>query len=178
MTELSRNLRANAEAVESNLGGSQFGEFDPMFSALNYSYSWKLYMARRIRAANGAVAVSLLPFAFLFSYILCILTVAKRTLSIGLFSARPTGPVTSTGTNPPRRAQVSTTRVAGMAPGFRPVRGTLVQRLTRSARVLVLPRAEHRTHRSGVETAPAFVPACLLTCRTNSTRWQGHGSRG
>ncbi|MFB6165165.1 MAG: hypothetical protein ABEJ31_08400, partial [Haloarculaceae archaeon] len=46
------NLKGNAETVESNLEGSQFGEFDVVFSALNYNYSWKIYAARRIRAEN------------------------------------------------------------------------------------------------------------------------------
>jgi hypothetical protein len=173
MAEFTENLKGNAEAVQSNLEGSQFGEFDVVFSALNYNYSWKLYAARRIRAENEAVltgeardafddlidalelfgparehfktlyfqwalidlsrmmlyasvpalfaavtgilylepalfpgsvfgvrtlvvvvsagvAVSLLPFAFLASYILRIITVAKRTLAIGPFILRET----------------------------------------------------------------------------------------
>jgi len=49
------NLEGNAETVASNLEGSQFGEFDVVFSALNYNYSWKLYAARRIRAAHADV---------------------------------------------------------------------------------------------------------------------------
>ncbi|WP_435099910.1 hypothetical protein [Halarchaeum sp. P4] len=43
----------NAERVASNLEGSQFGEFDVVFSALNYNYSWKLYAARRLRVAHA-----------------------------------------------------------------------------------------------------------------------------
>jgi len=39
---------------------------------------------------SAGVAVSLLPFAFLFAYILRIVTVAKRTLSIGPFILRET----------------------------------------------------------------------------------------
>ena len=39
---------------------------------------------------SAGVAVSLLPFAFLLSYILRIITVAKRTLSIGPFILRQT----------------------------------------------------------------------------------------
>ena len=167
------NVEENADSVRSNLEGSQFGEFDVVFSALNYNYSWKLYAARRIRAENedvlteeardafdelidalelfgpgrehfktlyfqwalinlsrtmlyasipalfaavagilylepslfpgtvagvrtlvvvvsAGVAVSLLPFAFLLSYILRIVTVTKRTLSIGPFILRET----------------------------------------------------------------------------------------
>jgi hypothetical protein len=167
------NVKGNANAVQSNLEGSQFGEFDVVFSALNFNYSWKLYAARRIRAENedvltdeanqafdelinalelfgparehfktlyfqwalidlsrtmlyasipallaaiagvvylepalfpgtlfgvrtlvlvvsAGVAVSLLPFAFLLSYILRIVTVTKRTLSIGPFILRET----------------------------------------------------------------------------------------
>jgi hypothetical protein len=173
VTTFAENLKRNADAVQSSLDGSQFGEFDVIFSALNYNYSWKLYAARRIRAENEdvlteeahhafdelsstlelfgparehfktlyfqwslidlsrmmlyasipalftavagiiylepalfpgtvfgvrtlvvvvstGVAVSLLPFAFLFSYILRIVTVAKRTLSIGPFILRET----------------------------------------------------------------------------------------
>jgi hypothetical protein len=173
VVEFTENLKGNADAVRSNLEGAQFGEFDVIFSALNYNYSWKLYAARRIRAENedvlteqahhafdelinalelfgparehfktlyfqwalidlsrmmlytsipalltavagivylepaqfpgtvfgvrtlvvvvsAGVAISLLPFAFLFSYILRIVTLAKRTLSIGPFILRET----------------------------------------------------------------------------------------
>lgn len=173
VTEFTENVKRNADAVENGLEGSQFGEFDVVFSALNYNYSWKLYAARRIRAENEAtltkeardafdalidalelfgparehfktlyfqwalidlsrtmlyasipalltavagviylepvlfpgavfgvrtlvmvvsagVAICLLPFALLFSYILRIVTVAKRTLSIGPFILRET----------------------------------------------------------------------------------------
>ncbi|MFB6109550.1 MAG: hypothetical protein ABEJ60_01575, partial [Halodesulfurarchaeum sp.] len=34
------NVRENADTVRNNLEGSQFGEFDVVFSALNYNYSW------------------------------------------------------------------------------------------------------------------------------------------
>lgn len=167
------SVKWNANAVRSNLEGARFGEFDVVFSALNYNYSWKIYAARRIRAENedllpdaahdamddlidalelfgparehfktlyfqwqlidlsrlmlytsipallasitgilyldptlfsetvlglrtfvvlvsAAVAVSLLPFALLLSYILRIATIAKRTLSIGPFILRET----------------------------------------------------------------------------------------
>ena len=165
------SVKWNANAVRSNREGARFGEFDIVFSALNYNYSWKIYAARRIRAENedllpdaahdamddlidalelfgparehfktlyfqwqlidlsrlmlytsipallasitgilyldptlfsetvlglrtfvvlvsAAVAVSLLPFALLLSYILRIATIAKRTLSIGPFILR------------------------------------------------------------------------------------------
>ncbi|MFB6084776.1 MAG: hypothetical protein ABEJ94_11095 [Halorientalis sp.] len=49
------SLEENAAAVGNNLEGAQFGEFDVVFSALNYNYSWKLYAARRIRAEYEAV---------------------------------------------------------------------------------------------------------------------------
>lgn len=167
------SVEENAGTVADNLEGSQFGEFDVVFSALNYNYSWKLYAARRLRAENedalseraldaldelvdalelfgparehfktlyfqwalidlsrtmlyaslpalvtaiagiiyleptlfpgtvlgvktlivvvsAAVAVSLLPFAVLLAYILRIVTVTKRTLSIGPFILRET----------------------------------------------------------------------------------------
>ncbi|GAB3691973.1 hypothetical protein GCM10028857_29990 [Salinarchaeum chitinilyticum] len=173
VAEFTENVKGNADAVQSNLEGSQFGEFDVVFSALNYNYSWKLYAARRIRAENedvlteeahqafdelidalelfgparehfktlyfqwalidlsrtmlyaslpallaavagvvylepslfpgtvfgartlilvvsAGVAICLLPFAFLLSYILRIATVTKRTLSIGPFILRET----------------------------------------------------------------------------------------
>jgi hypothetical protein len=173
VAEFTENVKGNAETVENGLSDAQFGEFDVVFSALNYNYSWKLYAARRIRAehedalteeathsfdelinalelfgparehfktlyfqwalidlsrmmlytsipalltsvmgiiylepalfpgtvlgvrtlvlvVSAGVAVSLLPFAFLFSYILRIVTVAKRTLSIGPFILRET----------------------------------------------------------------------------------------
>ena len=173
VARFTENVKGNADAVQSSLEGSQFGEFDVVFSALNYNYSWKLYAARRIRVENediltedardafddliyalelfgparehfktlyfqwalvdlsrtmlyasapallaavagilylepalfpgtvlgvrtlvvvvsAFVAVSLLPFAFLSSYILRIVTVAKRTLSIGPFILRET----------------------------------------------------------------------------------------
>jgi len=159
VAEFTENVTGNADTVQRNLDDSQFGDFDVVFSALNYNYSWKLYAARRIRAENedvltdqanhaldelidalelfglarehfktlyfqwtlidlsrtilyasipalltavagilyldpalfpGSVAVSLLPFALLFSFILRIVTVAKRTLSIGPFILRET----------------------------------------------------------------------------------------
>ena len=43
-----------------------------------------------VMMVSAGVAVSLLPFAFLFSYIRRIITVAKRTLSIGPFTLRET----------------------------------------------------------------------------------------
>ncbi|WP_336328195.1 hypothetical protein [Halovenus sp. HT40] len=173
VAEFAENVKRNADAVENGLEDAQFGEFDVVFSALNYNYSWKLYAARRIRAENeealteeahhafdelinalelfgparehfktlyfqwalidlsrvilyasvpalltavagivylgpalfpgtvagvsmlvvavsAGVAVSLLPFALLLSYILRIVTVTKRTLSIGPFILRET----------------------------------------------------------------------------------------
>ncbi|MFB6078840.1 MAG: hypothetical protein ABEJ80_07680 [Halarchaeum sp.] len=159
----------NADRVTESLEGSQFGEFDVVFSALNYNYSWKIYAAKRLRAENedtltddaraafdelveslelfgparehfktlyfqwelvdlsrtvlyasvpaiavatGAllffdprdvaqgwlalvvaaltVCIALLPFAILLAYILRIVTVTKRTLSIGPFVLRET----------------------------------------------------------------------------------------
>ncbi|MFQ3294851.1 MAG: hypothetical protein ACI8VE_001932 [Natrialbaceae archaeon] len=40
------------------------GEFDVVFSALNYNYSWKLYAARRIRAENEDVLTEEAHHAF------------------------------------------------------------------------------------------------------------------
>ena len=55
VAEFIENVKGNADAVQSNLEDFQFGEFDVVFSALNYNYSWKLYAARRIRAENEDV---------------------------------------------------------------------------------------------------------------------------
>lgn len=167
------NLTENAEAVTEQLDGAQFGDFDVVWAALNYNYSWKIYAAERLRAEYGdalsgpaddalsdlldtlelfgparehfktlyfqwelsdlsrtllyaavpalamavgalllfnparypgytlgvnhalvlvsvATTVSVLPFAILLSYILRIVTITKRTLSIGPFILRET----------------------------------------------------------------------------------------
>ncbi|GCF13019.1 hypothetical protein Harman_09540 [Haloarcula mannanilytica] len=41
----------NADEVTDQLEGGTFGEFDVIKAALNYNYSWKLYVGRRIREA-------------------------------------------------------------------------------------------------------------------------------
>ncbi len=167
------NLTENAHAVASQLDGAQFGEFDVVWAALNYNYSWKIYAGERLRVEHGdalgedanaalddlletlklfgparehfktlyfqwelsdlsrtllyaavpalgvavaallffepsaypghvagvnhallvvsaAATVAVLPFALLLSYILRIVTVTKRTLSIGPFVLRET----------------------------------------------------------------------------------------
>ncbi|MEE6209100.1 hypothetical protein U3A55_02865 [Salarchaeum sp. III] len=171
--EYADNLRGNAKAVEDQLDGAQFGEFDVVWAALNYNYSWKIYAAKKLRAeysetlteeaetafddlveslelfgparehfktlyfqwelvnlsrtliyaavpalttaiatllylepqlfpgpiggieplilvVAAAVTVSVAPFAILLAYILRIITVTKRTLSIGPFILRET----------------------------------------------------------------------------------------
>jgi hypothetical protein len=167
-------VRRDADAVADRLDGARFGEFEVVRAALDYDYSWKLYVGRRIRevyaddlpeaaaedleallsllrlfgparehfktlyfqwelsdlsrsllyAAVPALAVavvslaffdpgtvsgatlgvddalwvlaatttlSLAPFALLLSYVLRIVTVTKRTLSVGPFVLRETG---------------------------------------------------------------------------------------
>ncbi|MFB6072075.1 MAG: hypothetical protein ABEJ88_03815 [Halobacterium sp.] len=167
------NLAGNADAVTDQLEGAQFGEFDVVWAALNYNYSWKIYAGERILASYGddlgdeataaledlldtlglfgparehfktlyfqwelsnlsrtllyaavpalavaisalvffdprahpgatlgvshallvvsaATTVAVLPFAILLAYILRIVTVTKRTLSIGPFILRET----------------------------------------------------------------------------------------
>ncbi|MCG1003816.1 MULTISPECIES: hypothetical protein [Halobacterium] len=167
------NLTENARAVTSQLDGAQFGEFDVVWAALNYNYSWKIYAGERLRVEHGdafdeeadaalddlletlelfgparehfktlyfqwelsdlsrtllyaavpalavaiasllffdpsaypgstvgvnhallvvsaAATVAVLPFALLLSYVLRIVTVTKRTLSIGPFILRET----------------------------------------------------------------------------------------
>nr|WP_303647574.1 hypothetical protein [Haloarchaeobius amylolyticus] len=173
--ELTDSLIQNAEDVASDLEGSTFGEFDVVFAALDYNYSWKIHVARRLRAEHGdelseealerldalenvlslygparehvktlyfqwelvdlsraityaaipalvnttamlvffdadaalfagqtlgvsnvllvlavAVAISVVPFALMLSYVARIATVTKRTLSIGPFILRET----------------------------------------------------------------------------------------
>ena len=171
--EFVRSLKGNSQQVRDGLDGANFGEFDVIRAALDYNYSWKLYVARRLRAEHedelspeaidafealaaslelfgparehfktlyfqweltdlsrtilwvslpsllvstcalvffeatamtGGVlgvpwtllavatvlAVALLPFAVLLAYILRIVTVTKRTLSIGPFILRRT----------------------------------------------------------------------------------------
>jgi hypothetical protein len=39
----------NADGIESELTGAQFGEFAVIRAALNYNYSWKIYAARRLQ---------------------------------------------------------------------------------------------------------------------------------
>ena len=46
------DLQDNARRVARGLDGAQFGEFDVLLSALNYNYSRKLYLARRVRVEN------------------------------------------------------------------------------------------------------------------------------
>ncbi|WP_336036297.1 hypothetical protein [Halobacterium yunchengense] len=167
------NLTGNADAVTEQLEGAQFGDFDVVWAALNYNYSWKIYAAERIRseygddlsedahdaledlldtlrlfgparehfktlyfqwelsdlsrtllyaavpalavsaaallflepsaypgatlgvnhavvAVSAAATVAALPFALLLAYVLRIVTVTKRTLSIGPFILRET----------------------------------------------------------------------------------------
>jgi hypothetical protein len=43
----------NAAAVSDQLEGASFGEFDVLKAALNYNYSWKIYVGQRLRAEYG-----------------------------------------------------------------------------------------------------------------------------
>ena len=43
------DVTSNADRVTDQLEGGTFGEFDVIKAALNYNYSWKLYVGRRIR---------------------------------------------------------------------------------------------------------------------------------
>ncbi|SIR32712.1 hypothetical protein SAMN05421858_2267 [Haladaptatus litoreus] len=42
-------LAENAEAVSDRLEGTQFGTFDLLSAILNFNYSWKIFLARKIR---------------------------------------------------------------------------------------------------------------------------------
>jgi hypothetical protein len=43
----------NADTVNDQLEGASFGEFDVVKAALNYNYSWKIYVGQRLRAEYG-----------------------------------------------------------------------------------------------------------------------------
>jgi hypothetical protein len=43
----------NAATVGDQLEGAAFGEFDVLKAALNYNYSWKIYVGQRLRAEHG-----------------------------------------------------------------------------------------------------------------------------
>jgi hypothetical protein len=47
------DVAGNAEDVAGQLEGAQFGEFDVVWAALNYDYSWKLYAGRRLLEEGG-----------------------------------------------------------------------------------------------------------------------------
>ncbi|WP_232686330.1 hypothetical protein [Halobacterium zhouii] len=47
------DLTENADQVAAELEGAEFGEFDVVWAALNYNYSWKIYAGERIRAEYG-----------------------------------------------------------------------------------------------------------------------------
>jgi hypothetical protein len=168
-----QGLKANSSSVRDRLDSATFGEFEVVRAALDYNYSWKLYVSRRLQAEHAgelteaadeafdalaeslelfgparehfktlyfqwelidlsrtilwvsipsllvstwalvffdadafpggllgvpysllqvaaAVAIAVLPFAVLLAYILRIVTVTKRTLSIGPFILRET----------------------------------------------------------------------------------------
>lgn len=42
------SLHGNAEKVEDQLEGTQFGTFDVLFAALNFNYSWKIFQVERL----------------------------------------------------------------------------------------------------------------------------------
>lgn len=48
--EFADSLTEHSRAVSSGLEGAEFGEFDVLYSVLNFNYSWKIYEARRLRA--------------------------------------------------------------------------------------------------------------------------------
>ncbi|HMB51371.1 hypothetical protein [Natronoarchaeum rubrum] len=42
------SIHGNAEEVQNELDGAQFGTFDVLFAALNFNYGWKIYQVERI----------------------------------------------------------------------------------------------------------------------------------
>jgi hypothetical protein len=53
ITDLTDSLIENADSVSANLDDATFGEFDVISAGLNFNYSWKLFIARRIKAEHG-----------------------------------------------------------------------------------------------------------------------------
>jgi len=45
------SVHGNAQHVEDQLEGAQFGTFDVLFAALNFNYSWKIYQVERMTEA-------------------------------------------------------------------------------------------------------------------------------
>lgn len=54
VTVYAEELEHHAAATASALSGAQFGSFGVVSAALNFNYSWKIYEARRLRAAFGS----------------------------------------------------------------------------------------------------------------------------
>lgn len=52
VTEYAEELERHADSAASALSSSQFGSFGVVSAALNVNYSWKIYEARRLRAAS------------------------------------------------------------------------------------------------------------------------------
>ncbi|WP_136717622.1 hypothetical protein [Halorientalis salina] len=46
--EFADSVVGNVDIVRDHLDGAQFGSFDVLFAALNFNYSWKIYMVERI----------------------------------------------------------------------------------------------------------------------------------
>ena len=49
VSDFAESLIDHSRAVSSGLQGAEFGEFDVLYSVLNFNYSWKVYEARRLR---------------------------------------------------------------------------------------------------------------------------------
>ena len=56
VTEYAEELERHADSAASALSSSQFGSFGVVSAALNVNYSWKIYEARRLRAAFESAA--------------------------------------------------------------------------------------------------------------------------
>jgi len=48
-----RNLKSNSREVRGRLEDAEFGEFEVVRAALDYNYSWKLYVTNRLRAEHA-----------------------------------------------------------------------------------------------------------------------------
>jgi len=53
INDLAERFTEHAESVGEELENATFGEFDVLYSALDYNYSWKIYEARRLKETHA-----------------------------------------------------------------------------------------------------------------------------
>lgn len=57
VVEYAEEVADHGERIVDDLEGEEFGTFDVLLPVLNYNYSWKVFAARRLRAANPDASV-------------------------------------------------------------------------------------------------------------------------